>query len=244
MNNIQDGEFDLSELRYAPAQTVECFRLQKNDVLFNRTNSWEHVGKAAIWRRDEAGPAFASYLVRLHCSDELLSGVPAPLAQLGAGPACHPSVRDARASSRSTSTRRTCAAHLIAVPDTWTNRGPSWIGSMPSPRPIEHHRAERAKTGRPPQWPARRPSDRAQARRRRSGGCGMSMQDRLDELNVVELPLIAPAGRDGLDPCRGRRRGRRAPAARTIICSAAPTSSRRCCGTGSSRSAAPAEPQR
>ncbi|WP_292207897.1 restriction endonuclease subunit S [Mesorhizobium sp.] len=72
MNNIQDGEFDLSDLRYAPTPAVERFRLQKNDVLFNRTNSWEHVGKAAIWRRDEAGPAFASYLVRLHCGNELL----------------------------------------------------------------------------------------------------------------------------------------------------------------------------
>lgn len=72
MNNIQDGEFDLADLRYAPVLAVERFRLQRNDVLFNRTNSWEHVGKAAIWRRDEPGPAFASYLVRLHCGDELL----------------------------------------------------------------------------------------------------------------------------------------------------------------------------
>jgi type I restriction enzyme, S subunit len=72
MNNIQDGEFDLSDLKYAPALAVECFKLQKNDVLFNRTNSWEHVGKAAIWRDDDEGPAFASYLVRLHCSGELL----------------------------------------------------------------------------------------------------------------------------------------------------------------------------
>ncbi len=72
MNNIQDGEFDLSDLKYAPAHAVERFRLQRNDVLFNRTNSWEHVGKAAIWRRDEPGPAFASYLVRLHCGDALL----------------------------------------------------------------------------------------------------------------------------------------------------------------------------
>ena len=72
MNNIQDGEFDLSDLKYAPAHAVERFRLQRNDVLFNRTNSWEHVGKAAIWRRDEPGPAFASYLVRLHCGDVLL----------------------------------------------------------------------------------------------------------------------------------------------------------------------------
>lgn len=72
MNNIQDGEFDLSDLKYATAHAVERFRLQRNDVLFNRTNSWEHVGKAAIWRSDELGPAFASYLVRLHCGDTLL----------------------------------------------------------------------------------------------------------------------------------------------------------------------------
>lgn len=72
MNNIQDGEFDLTDLKYAPAHAVDRFRLQRNDVLFNRTNSWEHVGKAAIWRRDEPGPAFASYLVRLHCGDALL----------------------------------------------------------------------------------------------------------------------------------------------------------------------------
>lgn len=72
MNNIQDGEFDLADMKYAPAHAVDRFRLQRNDVLFNRTNSWEHVGKAAIWRRDEPGPAFASYLVRLHCGDALL----------------------------------------------------------------------------------------------------------------------------------------------------------------------------
>ena len=72
MNNIQDGEFDLTDLKYAPAHAVDRLRLQRNDVLFNRTNSWEHVGKAAIWRRDEPGPAFASYLVRLHCGDALL----------------------------------------------------------------------------------------------------------------------------------------------------------------------------
>lgn len=72
MNNIQNGEFDLSDLKHAPAHVVEHFRLKHNDVLFNRTNSWEHVGKAAIWRQAEPGPAFASYLVRLHCSDDLL----------------------------------------------------------------------------------------------------------------------------------------------------------------------------
>lgn len=72
MNNIQDGEFDLADLKHAPAHAVERYRVQRNDVLFNRTNSWEHVGKAAIWRHDEPGPAFASYLVRLHCGDELL----------------------------------------------------------------------------------------------------------------------------------------------------------------------------
>jgi len=71
MNNIVDGEFDLSDLRYSAVRTVEKFRVRKDDVLFNRTNSWEHVGKAAIWRNREPGPAFASYLVRLHCTNEL-----------------------------------------------------------------------------------------------------------------------------------------------------------------------------
>jgi type I restriction enzyme S subunit len=39
--------------------------LQRQDVLFNRTNSIDHVGKAAMWRDELPGATFASYLVRL-----------------------------------------------------------------------------------------------------------------------------------------------------------------------------------
>jgi type I restriction enzyme S subunit len=39
--------------------------LQPLDVLFNRTNSIEHVGRTAIWRGQIEQASFASYLVRL-----------------------------------------------------------------------------------------------------------------------------------------------------------------------------------
>ena len=34
--------------------------------LFNRTNSWEHVGRTGIWRGQIESATFASYLVRLN----------------------------------------------------------------------------------------------------------------------------------------------------------------------------------
>lgn len=74
MNNIQDGEFDLTDMKYAPPKAVSHLRLVRGDVLYNRTNSIEHVGKAAIWRSDETGPAFASYLVRLVPGERLRAG--------------------------------------------------------------------------------------------------------------------------------------------------------------------------
>ncbi len=39
--------------------------LQPLDVLFNRTNSMEHVGRTGIWRGQIGAASFASYLVRL-----------------------------------------------------------------------------------------------------------------------------------------------------------------------------------
>ena len=40
--------------------------LRDGDVLFNRTNSWEHVGRTGIWRGQIESATFASYLVRLN----------------------------------------------------------------------------------------------------------------------------------------------------------------------------------
>ncbi|MFF1501856.1 restriction endonuclease subunit S [Streptomyces sp. NPDC058316] len=66
MNNIRDGQVDASELRYCPTSVPDRLVLRRGDVLFNRTNSIEHVGKAAMWADDLPKATFASYLVRLN----------------------------------------------------------------------------------------------------------------------------------------------------------------------------------
>lgn len=70
MGNIQDGSVLLSDLKFVslPEKDLAPYRLRKGDVLFNRTNSQEWVGKVGIYRH-EAPAVFASYLIRLH-SDE------------------------------------------------------------------------------------------------------------------------------------------------------------------------------
>jgi type I restriction enzyme, S subunit len=65
MNNLQDGHIDLRELDYIQLSKaeMESLILNKGDLLINRTNSPDLVGKAAIY--DLAGEhVFASYLVR------------------------------------------------------------------------------------------------------------------------------------------------------------------------------------
>lgn len=66
MNNLQDGDWDLSILKYTTldADGRTPYRLNKDDVLFNRTNSKELVGKCAVFR-EEGEWVFASYLIRV-----------------------------------------------------------------------------------------------------------------------------------------------------------------------------------
>ena len=66
MNNLLDGEAELSDLKFTDAPVPEHLWLRDGDVLFNRTNSWEHVGRAGIWRGQIESATFASYLVRLN----------------------------------------------------------------------------------------------------------------------------------------------------------------------------------
>ena len=42
MNNLLDGEAELSDLKFTDAPVPEHLWLRDGDVLFNRTNSWEH----------------------------------------------------------------------------------------------------------------------------------------------------------------------------------------------------------
>lgn len=72
MNNITyTGELDLDNLKwYSIAQKDEAkFTVRRGDLLFNRTNSPELVGKTAVWRSDEKY-AFAGYLVRVRFKEE------------------------------------------------------------------------------------------------------------------------------------------------------------------------------
>ena len=66
MNNIIDGELDSADLKYIvlDQKTHQSLSLYKGDFLFNRTNSKELVGKAAVFSLD-GDFVFASYLIRL-----------------------------------------------------------------------------------------------------------------------------------------------------------------------------------
>jgi type I restriction enzyme S subunit len=70
MGNIQDGELDFSKLKYLPLDHDEfpSLHLQDGDLLFNRTNSPELVGKTAVYRSQISPCSFASYLIGVRFS--------------------------------------------------------------------------------------------------------------------------------------------------------------------------------
>jgi len=69
MGNIQVGAIKTTDLKYLqlPPVEVERYRLEKGDILINRTNSAALVGKAGLFNI-EGDYLFASYLIRL-CVD-------------------------------------------------------------------------------------------------------------------------------------------------------------------------------
>ena len=73
MGNIQNGKFDWSDLVYSNNKDeIEKYELKFDDVLFNRTNSPELVGKTAIYKGEK--PAiFAGYLIRIHRKKDLIN---------------------------------------------------------------------------------------------------------------------------------------------------------------------------
>lgn len=66
MNNIVDGELNLEKLKHLrlPKHETEKLLLRNGDILFNRTNSKELVGKCAVFHAS-GEYIFASYLIRL-----------------------------------------------------------------------------------------------------------------------------------------------------------------------------------
>lgn len=78
MGNIQRGEIEFSNMKFLPkdAPGRSDLFLCCGDVLFNRTNSFELVGKSAMFRGYHRKVTFASYLIRLrtsHIKAELLT---------------------------------------------------------------------------------------------------------------------------------------------------------------------------
>lgn len=73
MGNIIDGYLDYSKLKYLPKNHNEFPDLLVNDgdLIFNRTNSAELVGKTAIYRDIGKETSLASYLIRVR----LLNGI-------------------------------------------------------------------------------------------------------------------------------------------------------------------------
>lgn len=72
MGNIQGGEIKFTNIEFV--ETVEDdLILETDDILYNRTNSADQVGKAAIFRGSKSdGVTFASYLVRLRANHRIL----------------------------------------------------------------------------------------------------------------------------------------------------------------------------
>ncbi|MCG8095159.1 MAG: restriction endonuclease subunit S [Candidatus Thiodiazotropha endolucinida] len=71
MGNLQSGRLDWTDLVYTSDQSdIEKYKLYDGDVLFNRTNSPELVGKTSIYR-GEMEAIYAGYLIRLQCKDKL-----------------------------------------------------------------------------------------------------------------------------------------------------------------------------
>ncbi|WMJ23709.1 restriction endonuclease subunit S [Paludicola sp. MB14-C6] len=81
MNNITySGSMDYTNLKYINLEEKEAkkYLVVKGDVLFNRTNSKELVGKTAVFKEDEP-MVIAGYLIKIKVNDransEFLSGI-------------------------------------------------------------------------------------------------------------------------------------------------------------------------
>ncbi|WP_449102909.1 restriction endonuclease subunit S [Pseudomonas extremaustralis] len=73
MGNLQDGKINWNDLVFTDDdQEISKYLLNSGDVLFNRTNTIELVGKTSIYRGDT--PAiFAGYLIRIKERKDLLN---------------------------------------------------------------------------------------------------------------------------------------------------------------------------
>lgn len=74
MNSISDGKLDLSDTAWIDLSesNLEKYRIDPGDLLFNRTNSYDLVGKTALFKA-ERSYVCASYLIRFKLDTEKVS---------------------------------------------------------------------------------------------------------------------------------------------------------------------------
>jgi len=74
MNNLVEGLISIDDLQFVDLdkKTFRKFKLEKGDILFNRTNSFELVGKTSIFCLN-GDFVFASYLIRLKLNSEVIN---------------------------------------------------------------------------------------------------------------------------------------------------------------------------
>lgn len=79
MGNIQDGKLDYRNLKYLPIDHTEFpdLLLNDGDLLFNRTNSAELVGKSAVYRDIGKPISYASYLISVTFNELFLPEIAA-----------------------------------------------------------------------------------------------------------------------------------------------------------------------
>lgn len=74
MGNLQNGEIDWSNLAYtSDEEDIKKYLLKPGDILFNRTNSPELVGKTSIYR-GEMPAIYAGYLIKLDYDENMVVG--------------------------------------------------------------------------------------------------------------------------------------------------------------------------
>lgn len=74
MQNIINGKLSFNSLKYMSQNwpKLNDFLLKDGDVLFNRTNSAELVGKTAVYKKTHPKAIFASYLIRIELYTDYL----------------------------------------------------------------------------------------------------------------------------------------------------------------------------
>ena len=71
MGNMKNGSIDWDDLVYSnDEEDNKKYRLHDQDVLFNRTNSPEHVGKTSIFKGEQEA-IFAGYIIRINQLPEI-----------------------------------------------------------------------------------------------------------------------------------------------------------------------------